>query len=525
MSRPPNPPPESDRIAVGIIRKPHGVRGDASVEPWTADVSRFEDLTRVTLVAPEDRELRPAIIDGIRVHGSRLLLHFEGVDSPEEAGELRNWTIEIPASEARALEPDEYYLHDLVGLELIDVNGVSRGVVTVADEAGSGVLLTVRRADGHTYDVPFASSICTEIDLPNKRMRVDLPEGIEDLDAIPVGDSAKSGALGERASSPQSSGVSPDDQTQPVSAGPLESGVILSRRSAAKDPEVESTEGRGDTPLPNPGFNSGVLRRASPAQDDTQARAGLKPQLRVDIVTIFPKMVEPLVGEGVIARAIKSGILDIHVWDLRDYATDKHRSTDDEAYGGGPGMVMMAEPLFRCVDAIQAKNPEARPHVVLTSPQGRVFDHAVAQEHAARPWLVILCGRYEGVDERVREAIVDEELSIGDFVLSGGELAAMVVVDAVGRLIDGVVGNAGSVEGDSFFNGLLDYPHYTRPEEIRGVRIPDILLSGHHEKIRKWRKEQSLRATLRKRPDLLERAELDAEAKAILQNIENESGG
>jgi tRNA (guanine37-N1)-methyltransferase len=503
VPRPQNPPPEGDRIAVGIIRKPHGVRGDASVEPWTADVSRFEDLTRVTLAAPHDRELRLAVIDGIRVHGSRLLLHFEGVDSPEEVGELRNWTIEIPASEARALEADEYYLHDLVGLELIDVDGVSRGVVTVADEAGSGVLLTVRRPDGHTYDVPFAASICTEIDITNRRMRVDLPEGIEDLDAIPVSDPAK---------------ASPVD-----SSGLVDPGVILSRRSAAKDPEVESTEGRGASTPPDPGFNSGVLRRASPAQDDTRARAGLKPQLRVDIVTIFPKMVEPLVGEGVIARAMKSGILDIHIWDLRDFATDKHRSTDDEAYGGGPGMVMMAEPLFRCFDAIRDQNPEARPHVVLTSPQGRVFDHALAQEHAARPWLVILCGRYEGVDERVREAIVDEELSIGDFVLSGGELAAMVVVDAVGRLIDGVVGNAGSVEGDSFYNGLLDYPHYTRPEELRGARIPDILLSGHHEKIRKWRKEQSLRATLRKRPDLLERAELDAEAKAILRNIENEN--
>jgi tRNA (guanine37-N1)-methyltransferase len=490
VSRPQNPPPEGDRIAVGVIRKPHGIRGDASIEPWTADVSRFDDLTRVTLVAPQDRELRSAVIDGIRVHGSRLLLHFEGVDSPEAVGELRNWTVEIPASDARTLETDEYYLHDLVGLELIDVDGVSRGVVTVADEAGSGVLLTVKRADGHTYDVPFAASICTEIDIPNKRMRVDLPEGIEDLDAIPAADAVKSDAIGERASSPQSSDVSPDDQIR-SDAGSLVAG-----------PEAPATAGW------------------KPAlQSESQSPH------RVDIVTIFPRMFDALLAEGVIARGVKAGLLDIHIWDLRDYATDKHRSTDDEAYGGGPGMVMMAEPLFRCVDAIREQNPKAKPHVVLTSPQGRVFDHAVAQEHAARPWLVILCGRYEGVDERVREAIVDEELSIGDFVLSGGELAAMVVVDAVGRLIDGVVGNAGSVEGDSFFHGLLDYPHYTRPEEIRGARIPDILLSGHHEKIRKWRKEQSLRATLRKRPDLLVRAELDAEAKAILRKIENESGG
>lgn len=240
--------------------------------------------------------------------------------------------------------------------------------------------------------------------------------------------------------------------------------------------------------------------------------------MRLDFVTIFPNMFAPLLAEGVIARGVKQGLLDIRVWDLRDYATDKHRSTDDEAYGGGPGMVMLGEPVFRCVEALR-KTTSGGGHVVMTSPQGRRFDQKVAHELSAKGHVVFLCGRYEGFDHRVHEALQPDEISIGDFVVSGGELPAMLMADAMGRLIPGVVGNSGSVEEDSFFRGLLDYPHYTRPEELRGARIPAILLSGHHEKIRKWRKEQALRATLEKRPDLLETAELDDEAREILGRL------
>jgi tRNA (guanine37-N1)-methyltransferase len=235
--------------------------------------------------------------------------------------------------------------------------------------------------------------------------------------------------------------------------------------------------------------------------------------MRFDFVTIFPNMFAPLLAEGVIARGVKQGLLDIRVHDLRDYTSDKHRSTDDEAYGGGPGMVMLAEPVLRCVEAIGGG------HVVLTTPQGRTFDQAVSNELKEKQHVVFLCGRYEGFDHRVHEALQPDEISIGDFVVSGGELPAMLMADAIGRLVEGVVGNAGSVEEDSFFRGLLDYPHYTRPEELRGYRVPDILLSGHHENIRKWRKEQALRATLAKRPDLLETAELDDEAREILRRL------
>jgi tRNA (guanine37-N1)-methyltransferase len=235
--------------------------------------------------------------------------------------------------------------------------------------------------------------------------------------------------------------------------------------------------------------------------------------MRFDFVTIFPRMFDPLLAEGVIARGVKQRLLDVRVHDLRDFTSDKHRSTDDEAYGGGPGMVMLAEPVLRAVDEIGGG------HVILTSPQGRRFDQNVAKELAEKQWLVFLCGRYEGFDHRVHEALRPDEISIGDFVVSGGELSAMLIADAVGRMIEGVVGNAGSVEEDSFFCGLLDYPHYTRPEELRGMRVPEILMSGHHENIRKWRKEQALRATLAKRPDLLETAELDDEAREILRRL------
>jgi tRNA (guanine37-N1)-methyltransferase len=266
--------------------------------------------------------------------------------------------------------------------------------------------------------------------------------------------------------------------------------------------------------------------------------------MRIDFVTIFPKMFEPLLAEGVISRGARQGVLDIRVHDLRDYTTDRHRSTDDEAYGGGPGMVMLAEPVLRCVDAIRAGTAEeprnsrgteepretprnseelTEPHLILTSPQGRRFDQRIAGELLQRRWIVVLCGRYEGFDHRVRESLQPDEISVGDFVVSGGELPAMLMADAIGRLVEGVVGNSTSVEEDSFFRGLLDYPHFTRPEEVRGMRVPDILLSGHHEKIRRWRKEQALRATRDRRPDLLENAELDPEAIEILRAIENET--
>jgi tRNA (guanine37-N1)-methyltransferase len=243
--------------------------------------------------------------------------------------------------------------------------------------------------------------------------------------------------------------------------------------------------------------------------------------LRFDIVTIFPRMIEAGLAEGVVSRGIANGLLDIVVHDLRDHTADRHRSVDDMPYGGGPGMVMKPEPLVRAVEHIRATRgqPEA---VVLLTPQGRPFQQAEAVRLSAFAHVALLCGRYEGIDERVRELVATEELSIGDYVLSGGELPALVIVDAVSRLVPGVVGDGQSVEEDSFARGLLDHPHYTRPAEFAGERVPDVLLSGHHADVRRWRRKAALRRTLERRPDLLAAATLDDDDRALLEEIRKE---
>lgn len=238
--------------------------------------------------------------------------------------------------------------------------------------------------------------------------------------------------------------------------------------------------------------------------------------MTIDVVTIFPAMVEAGLAAGVIGRARQAGILDIGVHDLRDFTTDRHRVVDDVPFGGGPGMVMKPEPLYAAVEALAARRGRADA-VLLLSPAGRTFTQADARRLARLRHLVLLCGRYEGVDERVREHVATEEVSIGDYVLSGGELPAMVVIDAVGRLVPGVVGDDQSVEADSFTRGLLDHPHYTRPAEFRGQRVPDVLVSGHHAEIRRWRQAQAVRRTAERRPELLETATLDDEERAILR--------
>jgi tRNA (guanine37-N1)-methyltransferase len=244
--------------------------------------------------------------------------------------------------------------------------------------------------------------------------------------------------------------------------------------------------------------------------------------VRFDLVTIFPRLCDGPLGEGIVRRAIDRGLVDVRVHDLRDYTTDRHRSVDDVSYGGGPGMVFKPEPLFRAVDALrEAGSIDA---VILTSPQGRRFTQREAERLAALRRVVLLCGRYEGVDDRVRSALATEELSVGDYVLSGGELPALVIVDAVVRLLPGAVGDEASVEVDSFSRGLLDHPHFTRPAEFRGLRVPDVLLSGNHADIRRWRKRESLARTLALRPDLLSSAELDDEEREILRALMDERG-
>lgn len=241
--------------------------------------------------------------------------------------------------------------------------------------------------------------------------------------------------------------------------------------------------------------------------------------MRIDVVTIFPEVFPGPLGVGVLGRARERGLVDLAVWDLRDFTADRHRSVDDIPYGGGVGMVMKPEPFVKAVDAIRAAHAGGAATVVLTTPQGARFSQAKAQALAGRSHLVVLCGRYEGVDERVVELLGADEISIGDYVLSGGELAAMVIIEAAVRLLPGAVGDAASVAQDSFSEGVLDYPQYTRPAMFRGCAVPEVLLSGHHEAIRRWRTREALRRTLLRRPDLLDEATLDEETKAILGEL------
>jgi tRNA (guanine37-N1)-methyltransferase len=225
--------------------------------------------------------------------------------------------------------------------------------------------------------------------------------------------------------------------------------------------------------------------------------------MRFEIITIFPEIFREVFDFGIIRRAAESGLIEIKVHDLRDYTHDRHRQVDDRPFGGGAGMVMKAEPIFRAVEAITHGTDRDEVTTVLLSPQGRLFNQAIAENLSRRPRLLLICGRYEGVDERVAEHLVDEELSIGDYVLSGGEIPAMVMVDAVTRLIPGALGSEESAVRESFADGLLDYPHYTRPADYRGFKAPDVLLSGHHGEIERWRRQKALEKTARRRPDLI----------------------
>jgi len=241
--------------------------------------------------------------------------------------------------------------------------------------------------------------------------------------------------------------------------------------------------------------------------------------IRFDVVTLFPEMFAAITGSGITSRALEAGLYSLTTWNPRDFAADNYRTVDDRPYGGGPGMVMLAEPLERALDGIKLAGGG---RVIYLSPQGKKLDHRRVLELAQAKALTLLCGRYEGVDERLLERRVDEEVSIGDFVLSGGELAAMALVDAVVRQLPGALGDAASALEESFADGLLDCPQYTRPETYAGARVPEVLLSGHHENIRRWRLKQALGRTWQRRPDLLAVKKLSAEEERLLEEFKRE---
>ena len=243
--------------------------------------------------------------------------------------------------------------------------------------------------------------------------------------------------------------------------------------------------------------------------------------MQFEVFTLLPEVFPSYLESSILQRARQRGLIDVRVHNIREYTHDKHHTTDDTPYGGGGGMVMKPEPVFEAVESVLGLDPAQPPQfpVILLTPQGRVFTQRVAEELSRHERIALLCGRYEGVDERIREHLVTDEISIGDYVLTGGELPALIIIDAISRLISGVLGDPTGAEDDSHSMGLLEYPHYTKPSEFRGWKVPDILLSGDHAKIDKWRREQALTRTFNKRPDMLEKAELNNEDKKIVERL------
>ena len=242
--------------------------------------------------------------------------------------------------------------------------------------------------------------------------------------------------------------------------------------------------------------------------------------MRVDVLTLFPEMLDGVFRTSILGKAQEKGIISLHTVNFRDYSGNKHGTVDDTPYGGGGGMVLKPEPIFAAVeDLLEKAGHQAKPRVILMCPQGETFSQKKAEELAKEEHLIFICGHYEGYDERIREHLITDELSIGDYVLTGGELPAAVVIDAVSRLLPGVLGNETSAVTDSFSTGLLEYPHYTRPVECRGWKVPDMLLSGHHANIEAWRREQALKRTLERRPDLLDEVELTDRDRKTLEKL------
>jgi tRNA (guanine37-N1)-methyltransferase len=240
--------------------------------------------------------------------------------------------------------------------------------------------------------------------------------------------------------------------------------------------------------------------------------------MRFDVFSLFPEVFEPYLQTSILQRARQRKLVEVHLYNIRDWTSDRHHVTDDTPYGGGGGMVMKPEPIFAAVEGVLGAPPDCP--VILLTPQGRIFTQSVAQELAAQPHLALLCGRYEGIDERVRQHLVSDEISIGDYVLSGGELPALVLIDAVTRLIPGSLGDPNGAWDDSHASGLLEHPHYTRPPEFRGWRVPEVLLSGDHARVARWRREQALRRTWQRRPDLLDSADLSSQDRDFLAKLE-----
>ena len=384
-----------DLLKVGVITTTHGVRGEVKVFP-TTDPERFLDLEYVILDA--GREMKKLEIRNVKFFKNLVILKFNGIDNINDIEMYKGRDLWVPREEAQELDEDEYYIGDLIGMEVVLEGNTHFGTLKDVMETGANDVYVVELPDHQEVLLPAIKECILDVDLEENVMTVHL-------------------------------------------------------------------------------------------------------------MTLFPEMIRNGMNTSITGRAINAGILSVEAINIRDYAFNKHQKVDDYTYGGGAGMLMQAEPVYLAYEAI-AEKAGKRPRVVYLTPQGQVFNQQMARDMAKEEDLVFLCGHYEGIDERVLEEIVTDYVSIGDYVLTGGELPAMVMMDSISRMVPGVLSNQESGETESFAGNLLEYPQYSRPEEWHGKKVPEVLMSGHHANIEKWRREQSIIRTARRRPDLLKKADL-----------------
>jgi tRNA (guanine37-N1)-methyltransferase len=452
-----------ERVVVAHVNGPHGIKGALRLESLTDDPSRFAVGSQLT---PEGEDARLTITASTSTPRG-LIVRFAEVPDRDAADALRGVYLEAPAPPRRR---GAYLWHEVVGTRVEGRSGETLGTVREIIRAGGGEVAIVEGPRGELL-IPLVRAFVPRFAPRRGVMVVDTERlGIATEDRAERAPRARRAGRGRTVPGPQA--------------------------TAAKDLPAKPARSRGK---PRP------------------ARAAA-PVLEVDILSLFPAMLEGPLAESIPGRAQQEGIAAVRFHDLRRWGIGRHRSVDDYTFGGGAGMVMRPEPVAAAVDELRRPGST----VVLLDPAGQRFDQAVAQELAGLGHLVLVCGRYEGVDERIR-GLVDREISIGDYVLSGGEAAAIVVVDAVLRLLPGAIESA-SVEDESFARRLLEYPQYTRPREFRGVRVPDVLVSGDHGAVEAWRLKEALRRTLRRRPDLLHGRELTARERELLSEIELEEG-
>ncbi len=526
--------PVVDGLVVALVRGFQGVRGGVRVEVLTDDpVTRYApghvlhvegNAASLTIV-----EARPA--------DPGWVLHFREVPTRNAAEALRDRYLEVGASEVPRLPRGRYYWHEFVGVPVSDPGGAPLGVVREVYRSGGAEMLIVEGGPRGSFDLPVARPFIRTLAPRQGRIvadpdALDLP-GPDEIKPPPSPRPPRPRRATRRRPAvpmppPRVKPGVPGDQPEPATPAPAESvePATLARFVAPAEPGALNEPGAPTSP-PRSWPPPRTRRPPSPPRRRPRSLPHRRPPspptegavpLEIDLVTLFPEMVEAPLRASIPGRILEQGLAIVRVHDLREWGIGRHRSVDDYTYGGGAGMVLRPEPVAGALAALRRDDST----VILLDPAGEVFRQARAESLARCAHLVLLCPRYEGVDDRIR-AMVDLELSIGDYVLTGGELPALVICDAVLRLLPGAI-DAASLSDESFSSGLLEYPQFTRPAEFEGATVPDVLVSGHHEQVRRWRVRESLRRTLERRPDLLDERPLSKEESALLAEIREEDG-